>query len=179
MAADMMRLQAERESKPGVACPPDSHWQQEFEAAFPYTETDDQLRAIDDCKDDLMRARPMDRLICGDVGYGKTEVAMRAAFKAVDAGRQVAVLVPTTVLAEQHYRTFQRPDGGVPGHDRRRCRGSGPRPNSATSSQGLESGASTSSSARIGSFRPTSSSRTWACWSSTKSSGSASRPRRC
>lgn len=106
MASDMIRLQAEREAKPGVAYPPDSHWQQEFEAAFPYTETDDQLRAIADCKDDLMRGRPMDRLICGDVGYGKTEVAMRAAFKAVDAGKQVAVLVPTTVLAEQHFRSF-------------------------------------------------------------------------
>lgn len=106
MASDMIRLQAERESKPGVAYPPDSHWQQEFDAAFPYTETDDQLRAIADCKDDLMRSRPMDRLICGDVGYGKTEVAMRAAFKAVDAGKQVAVLVPTTVLAEQHFRSF-------------------------------------------------------------------------
>jgi transcription-repair coupling factor (superfamily II helicase) len=106
MASDMIRLQAERETKPGFAYPPDSHWQQEFEAAFPYIETDDQLRAIADCKDDLMRSRPMDRLICGDVGYGKTEVAMRAAFKAVDAGKQVAVLVPTTVLAEQHFRSF-------------------------------------------------------------------------
>jgi len=106
MASDMIRLQAERETKPGFAYPPDSHWQQEFDAAFPYTETDDQLRAIADFKDDMMRARPMDRLICGDVGYGKTEVAMRAAFKAVDAGKQVAVLVPTTVLAEQHYRSF-------------------------------------------------------------------------
>jgi transcription-repair coupling factor (superfamily II helicase) len=106
LASDMIRLQAERETKPGFAYPPDSHWQQEFEAAFPYTETDDQLRAIADCKDDLMRGRPMDRLICGDVGYGKTEVAMRAAFKAVDAGKQVAVLVPTTVLAEQHFRSF-------------------------------------------------------------------------
>ncbi|MFO0918869.1 MAG: CarD family transcriptional regulator, partial [Planctomycetaceae bacterium] len=106
MASDMIRLQAEREAKPGVAYPPDSHWQQEFEAAFPYTETDDQLRAIADCKDDLMRTRPMDRLICGDVGFGKTEVAIRAAFKAVDAGKQVAVLVPTTVLAEQHFRSF-------------------------------------------------------------------------
>lgn len=106
MAADMLRLQAERESKPGLACPPDSHWQKEFEAAFPYVETDDQLTAIEAVKRDLERPRPMDRLICGDVGFGKTEVAMRAAFKAVDAGRQVAVLVPTTVLCEQHYRTF-------------------------------------------------------------------------
>ncbi len=106
MASDMLKLQAERDSKPGLACPPDSHWQQEFDAAFPYTETDDQLRAIADLKGDMLLPRPMDRLICGDVGYGKTEVAMRAAFKAVDAGRQVAVLVPTTVLAEQHFRSF-------------------------------------------------------------------------
>lgn len=106
MAADMLKLQAERDQKPGLACPPDSHWMEEFEAEFPYTETDDQLRAIAELKDDMQRPRPMDRLICGDVGYGKTEVAMRAAFKAVDAGRQVAVLVPTTVLCEQHYRSF-------------------------------------------------------------------------
>lgn len=106
MAADMIRLQAARESKPGLACPPDSHWQHEFDAAFPYTPTEDQDDAIQNVKHDLQQNRPMDRLICGDVGFGKTEVAMRAAFKAVDAGRQVAVLVPTTVLAEQHYRTF-------------------------------------------------------------------------
>lgn len=106
LAADMIRLQAAREAKPGFACPPDSHWQKEFEAAFPYTPTPDQATAVVECKRDMERARPMDRLICGDVGYGKTEVAMRAAFKMIDAGRQVAVLVPTTVLAEQHYRSF-------------------------------------------------------------------------
>ncbi|MGE0377015.1 MAG: transcription-repair coupling factor, partial [Planctomycetaceae bacterium] len=106
MASDMLRLQAARESMPGFACPDDSHWQQEFEAQFPYVETVDQVAAIHECKQDLERTRPMDRLICGDVGFGKTEVAMRAAFKMIDAGRQVAVLVPTTVLAEQHFRTF-------------------------------------------------------------------------
>ena len=106
MASDMLRLQAQREMIPGVSYPPDTRMQQEFEAAFPYTETDDQVRAIDDAKIDLEKPRPMDRLICGDVGFGKTEVAIRAAFKVVDAGRQVAILVPTTVLAEQHYRTF-------------------------------------------------------------------------
>ncbi|MGH7128485.1 MAG: transcription-repair coupling factor, partial [Planctomycetaceae bacterium] len=106
LASDMLRLQAAREAKPGHAFPPDSHWQHEFDAAFPRTETDDQLLAIADVKDDMQRPRPMDRLICGDVGYGKTEVAMRAAFKTIDGGRQVAVLVPTTVLAEQHGRTF-------------------------------------------------------------------------
>ncbi len=106
MASDMIRLQAARDSKPGMACPPDSHFQHEFDAAFPYTPTEDQDEAIQSVKQDLTQPRPMDRLICGDVGFGKTEVAMRAAFKVVDAGRQVAVLVPTTVLAEQHYRTF-------------------------------------------------------------------------
>ncbi len=106
MAADMLKLQAERDLKPGLSCPPDSHWVEEFDAAFPYTETVDQLRAIAETKEDQQRSRPMDRLICGDVGYGKTEIAMRAAFKAVDAGRQVAVLVPTTVLCEQHVRSF-------------------------------------------------------------------------
>ncbi|MEZ6124662.1 MAG: transcription-repair coupling factor [Planctomycetaceae bacterium] len=106
MAADMLKLQAERESKPGLRCRADSEMQQEFEMSFPYTETPDQATAIGDLKEDMERSRPMDRLICGDVGFGKTEVAMRAAFKAVDNGRQVAVLVPTTVLAEQHFRTF-------------------------------------------------------------------------
>ena len=106
MASEMIRLQAKREARPGIASEPDSQWQLEFAAAFPYTETDDQLTAISELKQDMERSRPMDRLICGDVGYGKTEVSMRAAFKAVDNGHQVAVLVPTTVLAEQHYRTF-------------------------------------------------------------------------
>ncbi|MEX1094871.1 MAG: transcription-repair coupling factor [Planctomycetales bacterium] len=107
MASDMLRLQAERAAKPGIVFPADSAWLHEFEAAFPYVETDDQLHAVEDIKADMQRRRPMDRLICGDVGYGKTEVAMRAAFKAIDAGKQVAVLVPTTVLAEQHVRTFR------------------------------------------------------------------------
>src|SRR5580704_6200077 len=106
LASDMIQLQARREAREGIAFPVDSHWQQEFEAAFPYTETKDQAAAIIDVKEDMQRLRPMDRLLCGDVGYGKTEVAMRAAFKAVEAGKQVALLVPTTVLAEQHYRTF-------------------------------------------------------------------------
>ncbi len=106
LAVDMIRMQALREASPGFACSPDSHWMTEFDAAFPYVETPDQTKAIAECKSDLERTRPMDRLICGDVGYGKTEVAMRAAFKAIDSGRQVAVLVPTTVLAEQHYRSF-------------------------------------------------------------------------
>jgi len=106
MAADMLELQAARSSRPGIAFPADTEWQREFDASFPYQETGDQLVTIEAIKDDMCRARPMDRLLCGDVGYGKTEVAMRAAFKAVGAGYQVAVLVPTTVLAEQHHRTF-------------------------------------------------------------------------
>jgi transcription-repair coupling factor (superfamily II helicase) len=107
LASDMIRLQAARQAKPGIAFPRDSHWQHEFDASFPYVETEDQLLAISEVKADMEQPRPMDRLICGDVGYGKTEVAMRAAFKAVEAGKQVAVLVPTTVLAEQHFRTFR------------------------------------------------------------------------
>ena len=107
MASDMLKLQAERNSKPGLQCQPDSEMQQDFEQAFPYTETVDQASAISELKEDMERSRPMDRLICGDVGFGKTEVAMRAAFKAIDNGRQVAILVPTTVLAEQHFRTFR------------------------------------------------------------------------
>src|SRR4029079_16452114 len=91
-----------------VSFPPDSEWQREFEAAFPYQETPDQLTSMNEIKRDMQRSRPMDRLVCGDVGYGKTELAVRAAFKAIDNGRQVAVLVPTTVLAEQHFRTFSQ-----------------------------------------------------------------------
>jgi transcription-repair coupling factor (superfamily II helicase) len=108
LASDMIDLQALRAAQPGIATGPDSEWQAEFEASFPYQETPDQLTTLGEIKADLERARPMDRLVCGDVGYGKTELAIRAAFKAVDNGRQVAVLVPTTILAEQHYRTFSQ-----------------------------------------------------------------------
>ncbi|MDX1682140.1 MAG: transcription-repair coupling factor [Phycisphaeraceae bacterium] len=106
LAAELLRVQAAREATAGIRCEPDTPWQREFEASFPYEETADQLAAIAAIKDDMTDPTPMDRLICGDVGFGKTEVAMRAAFKAVDNGHQVAVLVPTTVLAEQHERTF-------------------------------------------------------------------------
>ncbi len=106
LAAEMIELQAAREERPGIAYPADTEWQREFDAAFPYQETPDQLTSIDDIKRDMQAAKPMDRLLCGDVGFGKTELAIRAAFKAIDAGYQVAVLVPTTVLAEQHRRTF-------------------------------------------------------------------------
>jgi len=106
MAADMLELQAARGSRPGIMFPADTQWQREFDASFPYRETTDQLTTIDAIKRDMSLTRPMDRLLCGDVGYGKTEVAMRAVFKTVDAGYQAAVLVPTTLLCEQHLRTF-------------------------------------------------------------------------
>lgn len=105
-AAEMLSVQARRDSEPGYAFGADVPWQNEFEGSFPYRETPDQLTAIEDIKQDMERPRPMDRLLCGDVGFGKTEVALRAAFKAVMDGRQVAVLVPTTVLAQQHFQTF-------------------------------------------------------------------------
>ena len=107
MAEELLRLYAERKLVTGYAFSGDSPWQQEFEDAFPYELTTDQAAAIADTKRDMEQATPMDRLLCGDVGYGKTEVAMRAAFKAVMDGRQVAVLAPTTVLAYQHYQTFR------------------------------------------------------------------------
>jgi transcription-repair coupling factor (superfamily II helicase) len=107
IAAELLQIQAVRESQPGHPFPPDVPWQREFEGAFVFEETPDQLRAIGETKLDMERAKPMDRLICGDVGFGKTEVAIRAAFKAVMGGRQVAMLVPTTVLAQQHFNTFR------------------------------------------------------------------------
>lgn len=108
MAEDLLVLYARREAMPGFAFSPDSTWQQEFEDKFIYEETPDQAKAIVDVKADMERQRPMDRLVCGDVGYGKTEVAMRAAFKAVLDHKQVAVLVPTTILAQQHYENFKQ-----------------------------------------------------------------------
>ena len=106
-AAQLLEVQAERESNSGYAHPADSGWMWQFESSFPYRETPDQLRAISQTKADMESGRPMDRLICGDVGFGKTEVAIRAAFKCVTGGRQAAILAPTTVLAAQHYRTFR------------------------------------------------------------------------
>lgn len=106
MAKDLIRLYAERMRRPGHAFPADDAYQKSFEEAFEYTETESQLTASDEIKADMMRAVPMDRLLCGDVGYGKTEVALRAAYKAVLGGKQVAVLVPTTLLALQHYQTM-------------------------------------------------------------------------
>jgi transcription-repair coupling factor (superfamily II helicase) len=107
-AGKMLAVQAERQMHPGHAFAPDSKWQAEFEHSFPFRETPDQLRAIIDTKIDMEHRQPMDRLICGDVGFGKTEVAIRAAFKAVLDGKQVAVLAPTTVLAQQHFEVFRQ-----------------------------------------------------------------------
>lgn len=114
MAHDLLELYARRETAPGFAFAPDNAWQLEMEAAFPFVETPDQMDAIRRVKTDMEAPRPMDRLICGDVGYGKTEVAVRAAFKTVNNGKQVAVLVPTTVLAEQHGETFRERMAGFP-----------------------------------------------------------------
>ncbi len=106
MADELLSLQAARGTIQGIACKVDNEWQNEFESAFIYQETEDQLTVAKEIKNDIEAGMPMDRLICGDVGYGKTELAMRAAFKVVMNGRQVAVLVPTTILAQQHFRTF-------------------------------------------------------------------------
>jgi transcription-repair coupling factor (superfamily II helicase) len=114
MAAELLKLYAERQLARAPALPPDGDLQHQFEAAFAYEESPDQIEAIAVIKEDLQRERPMDRLLCGDVGYGKTEVAMRAAFKAVDGGGQVAVLAPTTILADQHLETFRRRLAGFP-----------------------------------------------------------------
>lgn len=106
LAGELLELYASRETIAGHAFAPDAEWQVELEASFPYEETEDQLRVISEVKDDMERPFPMDRLVCGDVGYGKTEVALRAAFKAIMDNKQVAILVPTTVLAQQHFNTF-------------------------------------------------------------------------
>ncbi len=106
IAKELVELYAVRQEKEGYVCGPDTVWQKEFEEMFPYEETEDQLAAIEDTKRDMESTRIMDRLVCGDVGYGKTEVALRAAFKAVQESRQVVYLVPTTILAQQHYNTF-------------------------------------------------------------------------
>ncbi len=114
VAAELLQIQAVRETQPGHAFKPDTPWQREFESAFIYEETPDQIRSIAETKSDMEKAKPMDRLICGDVGFGKTEVAIRAAFKALMDGKQVAVLVPTTVLAHQHFNTFRERTADYP-----------------------------------------------------------------
>jgi len=108
IAAELLQVYAGRKAQPGHPFEPDNHWQKELEATFPYEETPDQLTAIEKVKQDMESPKPMDRLLCGDVGFGKTEVALRAAFKAVMSGKQVAILVPTTILAFQHYENFRK-----------------------------------------------------------------------
>jgi len=114
LALSLLKLYSTREVIPGHPFSPDTEWQLEFEASFPYRETPDQLKAVQETKKDMESSKPMDRLICGDAGYGKTEVAMRAAFKSVMDNKQVAILVPTTILAEQHYRIFTERMAGYP-----------------------------------------------------------------
>nr|MBN2278694.1 transcription-repair coupling factor [candidate division Zixibacteria bacterium] len=114
MAEELIKIYAERKTRPGFAFGPDTTWMRQLEASFPHDETEDQLKAIEDIKRDMESAMPMDRLVCGDVGYGKTEVAIRAAFKAIEAGKQVAILVPTTILAQQHLNTFSQRLAGFP-----------------------------------------------------------------
>jgi len=114
IAGELIRLYAARTSSPGFAFSPDTPWQRELEDSFSYIETPDQLSTINDVKEDMERPYPMDRIICGDVGYGKTEIAIRAAFKAVQDGKQVAVLVPTTLLVQQHSKTFEERYAGFP-----------------------------------------------------------------
>jgi transcription-repair coupling factor (superfamily II helicase) len=114
IADELIKLYADRQATTGYGFSKDSAYQNEFEGMFPYDETPDQLRAIDEIKEDMEKSRPMDRLLCGDVGYGKTEVAIRAAFKSAIDGKQVAVLVPTTILAQQHYETFRERFSGYP-----------------------------------------------------------------
>ena len=114
IAAELIQLYAARMSAPGFAFSPDTSWQRELEAAFPYVETNDQLATIEEVKRDMERNHPMDRVVCGDVGYGKTEIAIRAAFKAVQDAKQVAILVPTTLLVQQHLKTFSERYAGFP-----------------------------------------------------------------
>ena len=114
LAAELLDVQAGRMERSGIACDEDSEWQRQFEASFPFEDTIDQVEVTLAIKEDMQAARPMDRLVCGDVGYGKTELAMRAAFKAVEGGRQAAVLVPTTLLAQQHYKSFAERMAGFP-----------------------------------------------------------------
>ena len=114
LAERLVRLYARRKQAQGTAFESDTDWQAQFEAGFPFQETEDQIRCIEEVKADMEAPSPMDRLVCGDVGFGKTEVALRAAFKAVMGGRQVAVLTPTTILAEQHFETFSERFGAFP-----------------------------------------------------------------
>ncbi|MFR3406806.1 MAG: CarD family transcriptional regulator [Christensenellales bacterium] len=148
LAFDLVKLYAERQKNKGYAFGPDTPWQQEFEENFPYDETPDQLQATEEIKRDMELDRPMDRLLCGDVGYGKTEVALRAAFKAVMDGKQVAILAPTTILAQQHYNTLMRRMEASP--STRTCSAASARPRNRRRRCAGSGWKSTSSSARTG-----------------------------
>ena len=150
-----MQLYAARASAPGHAFAPDTPWQRELEDAFPYTETPDQMAAIDEVKADMEKPVPMDRVISGDVGYGKTEIAVRAAFKAVQDGKQVVILVPTTLLAQQHLSTFSERMERVPGDGPRAVPVHLQRRGRADRSRAWPTAASTSSSAPTGCCSPT------------------------
>ena len=177
LAFDLVKLYAERQKNRGYAFGPDTPWQQEFEENFPYDETPDQLQATEEIKRDMERDLPMDRLLCGDVGYGKTEVALRAAFKAVMDGKQVAILAPTTILAQQHYNTLMRRMEGFP--YTRTCSAASARPRSRRRACAASKTAkSTSSSARTGCWPRMCNSKTSACSSSMRSSASASGTRK-
>ena len=169
---ELLKLYAQRQAAMGFAFTPDTQMMREFEDAFDYNETDDQISAIADIKRDMESTQPMDRLLCGDVGYGKTEVAMRAAFKAVQDSKQVAILTPTTVLAFQHFQSFKKRFARFPvniemisrfrtAKEQKKILEDTPRARS------------TSSSARIACSRRTLPSRTSACWWSMRSSASA------
>ncbi|WP_340371373.1 DEAD/DEAH box helicase [Blastococcus brunescens] len=176
IAAELIRLYSARMATKGHAFGPDTVWQRELEDAFPFQETPDQLGAIDEVKADMMQPVPMDRIICGDVGYGKTEIAVRAAFKAVQDGKQVAVLVPTTLLANQHYKTFSERFAQFPVTVAVLSRFQS-KTESDEIIRKLAAGRSTSWSAPTGccSRRPASRSSAWS--SSTRSSASASSTR--
>jgi transcription-repair coupling factor (superfamily II helicase) len=176
MAEELLKLYAQRQTVPGYGFSPDTAWQQEFEDAFEFELTRDQTDALAAVKSDMEATRPMDRLLCGDVGYGKTEVALRAAFKAVMDGKQVAVLAPTTVLAFQHYNTMQQRFTAFP-FASSCCRVSAARKSRSRSSKIWKWAALTSSWGRTGSFPKMWFSETWDSSSWTKSSDSGFRIR--
>ena len=163
MADELLKLYAQRRVAEGFAFSHDSNWQREFEDAFEFTETKDQLSAAKEIKRDMESPHPMDRLLCGDVGFGKTEVAMRAAFKALGDGKQVAVLAPTTVLAFQHFETFKRRFAAFPGAHRNVLPLRAQEGADSSRSKSWPTARSTSPSARTACFRKTSSSAIWAC----------------
>ena len=178
MAEELLAIYAERQVHEGFAFSPPDELYREFEAAFAFEETPDQLRPSRMSLPTCRTSRPMDRLICGDVGYGKTEVAMRGAFKAVMDGKQVAVLVPTTVLAQQHLETFRERFAEYPGDRRDGLPLPHRRGAEGDPGEGRRRGRWTSSSAPTASSRRTWSSGTWGCSSSTRSSVSALPTRR-